>query len=111
MAEKWKTPAFLLGYERDGGEYVVYARDPILIARVTHFGDDEAAWMAAQKNVALGARTVFNGDHIMLECVHGITSGAVPNDQAGANRFAEIMSRMGDWYFYIMKEREAHDRN
>lgn len=94
-------PKFILSYDREKKqEYIIHTQPPAFIAAVTPMsGLIEPVNEIADK-YPYGARTNrINGTYYIIPVIRFF------EDPEDPERLPKLMSRMGDWYYSVIKER------
>ncbi len=100
-------PKFILSYDRDKqSEYIIHTQEPPFIAQVfPENGQVQPVNMIAKK-YPLGTRTNrINGTYYLIPVIRLFEE---PKDQ---EQLPKLMSRMGDWYYSVIKERSENENH
>ena len=102
-----EIPRFIIAYDRAQKiEYIIHTHEPAFIAKVIpSSGDIETVADLAFK-YPYGARTNrLNGTFYIIPVIKFFN---VPVD---LDSIPKLMSRMGDWYYSVAKERSANEHH
>jgi len=94
-------PKFILSFDRDKQcEYIIHTQEPPFIAQVfPENGHVQPVNMIAKK-YPIGTRTNrINGTYYLIPVIKLFY---MPKDP---NQLPKLMSRMGNWYYSVIKER------
>lgn len=89
-----------------GRVFVIHLQEPVIIAQAFHFdSDQEEAWMSQKSQFTIGASVDFPGELIFLGAVY---CAPLPRKefQQQADNLAHIMSKMGDWYYQYLIDKD-----
>ncbi len=100
-------PKFILSYDRDKKqEYIIHTHEPAFIAMVFPDSGDIKTLNKLVGNYPVGTCTNrINGTYYIIPVIRFFEE---PGDQ---ERLPKLMSRMGDWYYSIIKERSANENH
>lgn len=102
-----ELPRFIIAYDRQQKiEYIIHTQEPAFIAKVIpNSGDIETVAYLAFKYPFATLTNRLNGTFYII---HVIKFFNVPAD---LDSIPKLMSRMGDWYYSVIKERSANEHH
>lgn len=113
---KINAPAFMLAENPMTGEqlFIIHTGSPYVMAEVYHYEeDDEESIMVCQRNFTAGSKTTYMGETAVIGAIMMIPDEKFlkMDTQEQADKLANLMRRMADWYFAYLKweEKQMHD--
>lgn len=80
----------------DNRVFILHTREPLIIAEAFHFDENnEKDWLKCKDSFNVGASVDYPNELICL--------GAVIFESNDVDTLANIMRRMGDWYYNYLK--------
>lgn len=100
-------PKFILSYDREKKqEYIIHTQPPAFIAKVIPDYGQLKDITELIKDYQFGARTNrINGTYYIIPVIRFFEDAEDPE------RLPKLMSRMGDWYYSVAKERSANEHH
>lgn len=94
-------PKFILSYDRDYAcEYIIHTQKPAFIAKVYPKSGQLETVNDLIHKYPIGTRTNrINGTYYLIPVIRFFEESDDPE------RIPKLMSRMGDWYYSVIKER------
>lgn len=98
-------PKFILSYDRDYAcEYIIHTQKPAFIAKVYPKSGQIMPVNELVHKYLYGARTNrINGKYYLIPVIKFF------DNIEDENKLPKLMSRMGDWYYSVIKERSIND--
>lgn len=100
-------PKFILSYDRNYAcEYIIHTQKPAFIAKVYPKSGHMETVNDLIHKYPFGTRTNrINGTYYLIPVIRFFEDAEDPE------RLPKLMSRMGDWYYSVAKERSANEHH
>jgi hypothetical protein len=102
-----ELPKFILSYDRDYAcEYIIHTQKPAFIAKVHPKSGQLMLTNELIHKYPIGTRTNrINGIYYLIPVIRFFEE---PEDH---EQIPKIMSRMGDWYYSLIKEKSENEND